>query len=179
LLSFDSHVQEVYEYLAQSGKLDNTILLIYTDHGFIYATNQRVPIIFHFPEGMYAGVRVNNVQVLDVPVTLLDYLDIPIPSWMKGVSMLGEEPPPDREIIIIRTGSPRKEKPPFNQIKAVQVIICERWFELNVQENAWRSGIVSRSTSKCESGLVPEEEQIRQRILEYLQEHGYDISSLQ
>jgi len=92
---------------------------------------------------------------------------------------LGEEPPPDREIIIIRTGSPRKEKPPFNQIKAVQVIICKQWFELNVQENTWRSGLVSRSTSKCEPGLVPEEEQIRQRMLEYLHEHDYDISSLQ
>ena len=70
LLSFDSHVQSVYEYLVESGKLDNTILLIYTDHGFGYATNQRTPVIFHFPNDAYAGTRVSNTQVLDIPVTL-------------------------------------------------------------------------------------------------------------
>jgi len=179
LLSFDSHVQSVYNYLAKSGKLDNTILLIYTDHGFGYSTSQRIPIIFHFPNDAFTGTRVNNVQILDIPVTLLDYLDIPVPIWMVGTSMLGEEPPLDREIISIRTGSPSKEKPPFHQIKAVQVTVCDRWFELNVQDNSWKSGLVGRHTYKCEPELLPTTEQVRQRMLDYLQEHGYDISSLQ
>lgn len=179
LLSFDSHVQNIYDYLVKSGKLNNTILLIYTDHGFGYSTSQRIPIIFHFPNDGYAGARVSNVQILDIPVTLLDYLDIPAPAWMVGTSMLGEEPPLDREIISIRTGSPSKEKPPFYQIKSVQVTVCERWFDLNVQENSWKSGLVGRHTYKCEPDILPTAEQVRQRILDYLQEHSYDISSLQ
>jgi len=179
LLSFDNHVQNIYDYLVESGKLDNTVILIYTDHGFGYSTSQRIPIIFHFPNNAYAGERVTNVQILDIPVTLLDYLDIPVPAWMVGVSMLGEEPPLDREIISIRTGSPSKERPPFNQIKSVQLTICDRWFELNVQENSWKSGLVGRHTYKCEPELLPTMEQARQQIVGYLQERGYDVSSLQ
>jgi len=179
LLSFDSHIKEIYEYLEESGKLDNTILIIYTDHGYGYAVNHRVPIIIHFPENAHAGTRLNNVEVLDIPVTLLDYLDISTPEWMTGISMLSDEPPADREIISIVAGSPSKVAPPFYQIKKVQIVICHKWYELNVQENDWKSGLISRHTSKCDADSLPTDDQVRQRILDYLDEYGFDISSLQ
>ncbi len=179
LLSFDAHVKDVYDYLAESGKLDNTILLIYTDHGYRYAVNQRIPIIIHFPKEEITGSRTNNVQIMDIPVTLLDYLDIPTPDWMTGSTMLNDEPPADRQIISITAGSPKKSGPPFYQIKIVQVIVCHRWYALNVQENEWKSGTISRHTYRCDDGLLPSEEEIHQVILDYLTEHGYDINSLQ
>lgn len=179
LLSFDSHVKEIYEYLEESGKLDNTILVIYTDHGYQYVVNQRTPLLIHFPNAEITGQRHHNVQVMDIPPTLLDYLHIPTPEWMTGVSFLSNESPAEREIISITAGSPKKVAPPFYQIKKVQIIVCHNWYELNVQENIWRSGVISRHTVRCDVDSLPTDDQIRQRILDYLAEYSFDISSLQ
>jgi arylsulfatase A-like enzyme len=177
--SFDNHVDKIYSYLARSGKLDNTILVIYTDHGFRYVVNQRIPIIVHFPKDENAGLRTSNIEIIDIPVTLLDYLGISRPEWMTGWSMLNDEPPDDRRIISIVGGSPKKIAPPFFQIKIVQVIVCQKWYTLNVQENVWKSGIVSGHTAPCDKQTLPSDAEIRQMILEYLEKYGYDISSLQ
>lgn len=177
--SFDNHVSEVFNYLAESGKLGNTILVIYTDHGYRYSVNQRIPIIIHFPQDKYAGTRRNNVEVIDIPITLLDYLNIPIPEWMTGWSMLGEEPSTFRRIFSIIAGSPRKIQPPFFQIKTVQVIVCQKWYALNVQENKWTSGHVRGQSNPCAENMLPPDAEIRQVIWKYLDAHGFDISSLQ
>ena len=177
--SFDEHVREIYTHLIKSGKLDNTIILIYTDHGYKYAVNQRIPILIHFPKNENKGLRRNNVEIIDIPVTLLDYLDIPHPEWMTGWSMLGEEPPADRRIVSIIGSSPRKVKPPFYQIKTVQVIVCQKWYALNVQENIWGTGIIKGHTSPCANEKLPPDTEIRDEILKYLDSYGYDVSSLQ
>jgi len=179
LRSFDNHVKEIYDYLEQSGELDNTILVIYTDHGYRYSVNQRIPMIIHFPNDENAGIRKNNVEIIDIPPTLLDYLSITQPNWMAGISMLDEELAADRKIFSIVAGSPRKINPPFFQIKTVQVIVCQKWFALNVQENIWKNGIIGRHTSPCAQENLPTGSEIRQTILEYLANHGYDISSLE
>jgi hypothetical protein len=179
LLSYDANVKKIHDYLELSGQLNNTILVIYTDHGYGYTMNQRIPILIHFPHDVPAGKRSANVQIMDIPVTLLDYLETPRPEWMAGTSMLGDEPPVNREIFSIKTGSPKKSGPPFYQIKIVQLTVCQNWYALNVQENTWISGTVTRHTARCESELLPTDEEARQRILDYLQEFNYNISILQ
>lgn len=176
--TFDAHVEDIYQYLAQSGKLENTILVIYTDHGYRYVVNRRTPLIFHFPNGDHAGARQNNAQIIDIPITLLDYLGMPQPDWMTGASLLHAEPSATREIISITAGSPRKIAPPFYQIKTVQIIVCQKRYALNVQEHIWRSDDVSGHTAPCDDSLLPSEAHMRQRIIEYLESYGYDISSL-
>ena len=175
---FDNHVEKIYNYLSQTGKLDNTILVIFTDHGYKYAIDQRIPIIIHFPKSAYAGTRSNNVQIIDIPVTLLDFLGISKPTWMTGTSLLGGEPPADRHIISVAAGSPRKIAPPFYQIKIVQVIVCHKWYALNVQENKWSSGDIYQHTARCEGNLLSSDSEVRQEILDYLERYGYNISSL-
>lgn len=179
ILSFDSHLKKIYNHLLQTGQLDNTVLVVYTDHGFKYAINQRIPIIIHFPHNEYTGTRENNVQIIDIPATLLDYLGISKPDWMTGISLLEGEPPANREIISVEAGSPKKIAPPFYQIKTVQMIVCQKWYRLNVQENTWSSGNIYQHTSQCEKDLLPSATDVRQRILDYLEKYGYDISSLQ
>ena len=179
ILTFDSYIYRIYTHLIDTGQLDNTILLIYTDHGYKYAVNHRLPLVIHFPEDKYAKRIKNNVQILDIPVTLLDYLNISKPTWMTGISLLESEPPPEREIVSIVGGSPKKVAPPFYQIKTVQFIICHRFYQLNVQENIWRSGDLVGHTEKCEKDQIPSDEEVRQRIVEYLQKFGYDVSSIQ
>ncbi|HET9589941.1 MAG TPA: sulfatase-like hydrolase/transferase, partial [Anaerolineales bacterium] len=179
ILSFDGHVKKIYDHLAETGKLDHTILIIYTDHGFKYTINQRIPIIIHFPQNAYAGTRQNNVQTIDIPVTLLDYLGIPLPEWMTGTSLLDGEPPADREILGTTTGSPNEIAPPFYQINIFQVIICHRWYALNVREKIFASGTIRGHTAKCDEDLLPAEELVHQSILEYLKKFGYNVSSLE
>ena len=176
---FDHHVETLFQYLTASGEINNTIVVIYTDHGYRYAVNRRTPLIFHFPHADHAGTRTNNVQVIDIPATLIDYLEIPQPNWMTGSSILKEEPSPTREIISITAGSPRKIAPPFYQIKTVQIIVCNKWYALNVQENIWRVDDISGHTAPCDESLLPAEEQIREKIIEYLRRYGYDVSSVE
>jgi arylsulfatase A-like enzyme len=177
--SFDSNLKEIYTYLEESGKLDNTIIVVYTDHGYRYVINQRIPLIMHFPNADHAGPIKNNVQIIDMPATLLDYIHVDQPEWMSGTSLLNGEPPAMREIISTTAGSPKKIKPPFYQIKTVQIIVCQKWYSLNVQENTWKTGLIKGHTAPCETTLLPPDDQIRQTILDYLEMHDYDITSLQ
>jgi arylsulfatase A-like enzyme len=179
ILSFDGHLRKIYEHLTKTGQLNNTVLVIYTDHGFQYATHERIPIVIHFPENANAGTRQNNIQIIDIPATLLDYLGIPIPTWMDGTSFLNGEPPADRQIISITAGSPKEVAPPFYQINTVQVIVCQKWFSLNVRKNTFESGTITGHTAKCDNDLLPSDQQVHEKILDYLEEYSYDISTLQ
>jgi arylsulfatase A-like enzyme len=178
ILSFDGSVRQIYDHLEATGQLENTILVIYTDHGFQYTVHHRIPIIIRFPQGAHTGTRANNLQVIDVPPTLLEYLGIAQPAWMSGTSFLNSEAPNDREIISIVAGSPKKIKPPFFQIKIVQIVICQRYYALNVQDNKFTVSTVAGHTAPCEVKALPPDEEIRQNILAYLEQHGYDINSL-
>ncbi len=111
-------------------------------------------------------------------MTLLDYLGVPKPKWMSGMSFLNSETPVDRQIISITAASPTKINPPFYQIKTMQVQVCQKSYSLNVQDNTWNAGIPAGYTSPCAKTLLPSEEEIRQTILDYLEKYGYDISSL-
>lgn len=179
ILAFDGNLESIYSHLEETGKLENTIIVVYTDHGFMYTVHNRIPIVIRFPEQAHAGTRSNNLQVIDVPATLLDYLGLQQPEWMSGASFLESEAPAQREIISIVAGSPKKIKPPFFQIKSVVFTVCQKYYSLNVQENTFTSKLVTGHTAPCEPTSLPREEHIRARILAYLEQHGYDISSLQ
>lgn len=175
---FDGSVEQIYGHLKKTGQLENTILVVYTDHGFMYTVNKRIPIILRFPEQAHAGRRTNNLQVIDVPVTLLDYLGIEKPAWISGSTFLASEAPQKREIISIIAGSPKKIKPPFYQIKSVAFIVCQKYYELNVQENKFTASVLIGHTAPCEPQSLPSEEEIRAEIVAYLERYGYDVSSL-
>ncbi len=178
ILSFDGSVEQIYGYLEETGQLENTILVVYTDHGFMYTVNKRIPIIIRFPGQAHAGMRKNNLQVIDIPVTLLDYLGIEKPAWMSGASFLNSELSPTREIVSVIAGSPKKVKPPFFQIKSVVFIVCQKYYELNVQENKLTVNDLIGHTAPCEPESLPPQEEIRAEILDYLEQYGYDVSSL-
>jgi arylsulfatase A-like enzyme len=174
-LTFDGNAQKIYNHLARTGKLDDTILVIYTDHGFTYTINERIPVVIHFPHDEFSRHVKNNVQVIDIPVTLLGYLDLPQPEWMSGTSLLHEDPPAGRIIFSTTSGDPEKIAPPFYQINIMQGIICDRWYQLDVRKNLFRAGGIANSSAAC---LPPDEEEVHQTLLKYLEHHGYDIRSL-
>ena len=116
-----SHVKKIYEHLAETGQLDHTILVIYTDHGFEYATHERIPIIIHFPENANTGRHQNNVQIIDIrpPCCISRDPCARVDGWQ---ILPGRRSAPDREIMSTTAGSPKEMAPPFYEINGVQVI---------------------------------------------------------
>jgi hypothetical protein len=158
---FDFYVQEVFDALSTSGELDHTIVVIYTDHNMLHETNQRIPLMFHFPNGEHAGVIHANVQNIDIAPTILDYLDIPQPEWMTGASLLRGEPPVERLIYSSNLSD-----------YAVTVIDCNRWFRFD-RRGFWYTGDVEQHTAPCASQSVFSLSDVPVRVLDYLDEYGF------
>jgi hypothetical protein len=177
ILGFDHYLEQIYESLKEKNLLENTIIVIYTDHGLRYVTNTRLPLVMRFPDGTHAGTVRANAQNIDIAPTILDYMEIPPPDWMQGTSLL-ERPPRTREIFTIIGGSPKKVTAPFYQIKTVQLIVCHRWYQLNVQSNSWTSGTIKGHSAPCRPQDTPDDQVAHEKIIAYLQEYGFDVSSL-
>ncbi len=91
ILDFDTNVGELVDYLTELGLLDNTILIIGSDHGPKGNPLKRVPLVIRFPYRQYAGQIQTNVQNLDIAPTLLDYIGLDQPDWMRGKSLIAGE----------------------------------------------------------------------------------------
>jgi arylsulfatase A-like enzyme len=190
ILDYDHYVGEVIEQLTKTGKLDNTIIVIYTDHNQQWHTNQRIPLIIYFPKGEYAGHIQQNVQNIDIAPTLLDYLGLTIPSWMEGVSLLPDKPVDDRLIFSAGAAHVKESaglysvdleeiKPPFYQFGYLGIVNCQNWYRYNLVDNIWESGLIEGHTSKCSAEKLLSPQQIRDALLTHLASKGFDITSLQ
>jgi len=178
ITGFDGYVEQIYNHLEERDMLDNTILIIYSDHGLKYVTNVQIPLIMHFPKGEFAEVLNHNSANVDIPATLLDYMGLPKPDWMDGISLISDDLPAGRAIYSIIGGSPKKVVAPFYQIKTVQTIVCQRWYQLNVQQNQWKFGTFPDYASECDVEQVPTDKEIHELIIQYLSQHGYEVDSL-
>jgi arylsulfatase A-like enzyme len=174
IAGFDRQLQAFVERLERMGKLGNTVLVITSDHGAGW-TYARVPLIFVFPGGEPSGRRTLNGQLIDLAPTLLDYLGVPIPSWMNGQSLLRDDLDPKRPIVTVLV---RKENPaPFKRIRAVGVTICQHVYWLDPWTSTFFTERVPGGTATCRAG--PEGEWIaRPLITTSLRDNGYDVSSL-
>jgi arylsulfatase A-like enzyme len=98
----DDEVERLLDFLRKDGLLDESLLVILSDHGeeflehgsVLHGHTQfqevvRVPLIFRGP-GLPAGKRVETpVSLIDVMPTSLDYLDLSAPGKLDGVSLRG------------------------------------------------------------------------------------------
>ena len=129
----DQYIGSICEKLKDMGEYDNTLIIILSDHGeefwdhlnrgayhghTLYNELLRVPLIIKLP----AGAGPSGGQVIEYPVslvdifpTVLDFLDIPQPSDLAGISLKGlltgeSSPPGPRKIYgeAIRSGPERK-----------------------------------------------------------------------
>jgi arylsulfatase A-like enzyme len=86
--------------LEDQGLLDNTILVLTSDHGeaffehgllqhgLLYGETLRVPLIFRFPRRLPSGSRVAaQVSSVDIAPTILDLAGMEIPAGMDGQSL--------------------------------------------------------------------------------------------
>ena len=82
ILNFDRKIGRLLDTLEQSGEINDTILIVYSDHPMQFNVRWRMPLVFHFPDHQFAGRIETNVQNLDIAPTILDFLNIDPPEWM-------------------------------------------------------------------------------------------------
>ncbi|HUS97939.1 MAG TPA: sulfatase-like hydrolase/transferase [Hyphomicrobiaceae bacterium] len=91
LLTFDGYVARVYAELKAKGILENTILVIMSDHGIAHDPRKKIPLMVRFPDQKYGGTTIErNVQVIDIAPTVISALGGRKPVWMEGDSLLGQ-----------------------------------------------------------------------------------------
>jgi arylsulfatase A-like enzyme len=190
ILSFDRNIGALIDDLAENKVLDNTIIIIGSDHGQKWNQLIRLPLIIRFPNGQFAGRIPQNVQYLDIAPTILDYIGSEIPAWMSGTSLISgvlEERP------IFGVNDVAKEAvdngggyavnwenitPPFYQFGGISLIYCQKWYKLSLTNNVWETGYVTGSTTACPQGLEIADEQAFTWIVEHLEDNGFDVSTL-
>lgn len=108
LVAVDENIGRVFDYLTESGQLDDTAILQASDHGFflgewrmydkrfMHEPSIRVPTMMRYPKLFPAGRVVDEMVLnLDIAPTLLELAGVKIPEHMQGKSLVklakGEE----------------------------------------------------------------------------------------
>ncbi len=103
----DAQIGRLLDRLRESGRLDDTIVVVVADHGeslgehgeqqhgfFVYDAAVRIPLIVAGP-GVPARAVPDQVRIVDVMPTILDLVGAAVPSEVQGVSLMplgrGEE----------------------------------------------------------------------------------------
>jgi arylsulfatase A-like enzyme len=98
---FDDAMGDLLAALRKSGRYDQTLIVITADHGEelgehgrymhsqTYDTSLAIPLAIKFPSGRHAGTRVAGpVSLTSLMPTLLDYLEITPPHYLRDGSLL-------------------------------------------------------------------------------------------
>ncbi len=190
ILSFDGYMRQLVDMLKETGRYENTLIVVYTDHGMGNVSNLRLPLLMRFPGSEHAGMLASNTQNLDIAPTILDYLGVMPPKWMQGRSLLQGEPPVERPIF---SAAPNyrehndlgrlqldvaKVQPPFYQFGMVGMVICQNWYALDTDSLAWQEAQISGYPNPCPAEDLPSRAKAQQLMLDQLQKNGFDVSSL-
>jgi arylsulfatase A-like enzyme len=155
----DDHVRAVIESLRASGRLERTIVVITSDHTNGWTTKGRVPLLIRFPRAAVTGRVRENVQLVDIAPTLLDYLGQPVPEWMDGISLLDPaaraRPRPvfgiseiaGRHSVGMLVTALDDAGPPNYGAGTVTMVDGSRWFELSLADGSMASGQVAGHTA--------------------------------
>ena len=104
VLVVDDQVSEMIDWLASTGHLNNTLIIVSSDNGYHFLdhairpisppktlpieTDVTVPLLVRGP-GVVAGARSDKlVGTIDIAPTILDAAGVPIPSHMEGRSLM-------------------------------------------------------------------------------------------
>lgn len=184
---FDRYVFEVYKYLEELDMLDNTMVIINSDHSRNPDAELPIPLVIHFPENSVTGVIDNPSQRIDIAPTILEYIGITAPDWMEGQSLLAEE----RETpLIISVGSHSLayveevgfevtiSQPPFYTLNSFYVFDCQHSYVMRVDRATFTNSEISGYVSPCPEELLFSEADIARKMLAHLAERNYEIGSL-
>ncbi|MBW1862698.1 MAG: hypothetical protein JRJ02_10045 [Deltaproteobacteria bacterium] len=159
VLEFDRFFEAMVQELESRGEISNTIFVIHTDHSMRFEVVTRLPLIFIFPDEAHAGIISSNVQNLDIPETLLDYMGIPSPHWMKGQSLISGELPRLRPVFITSHLQPKLNDKGL----------------LSANKAYYKPPYYNLHTAPCTKIEVPGEEEVIRIINAHLEKSGYKM----
>ena len=106
----DHQVGRLLDALDSSGLKENTIVVLWTDHGFhigekenwekfaLWDQTTRVPLFIHAPGVSKDGVKTRQpVTLTDLYPTLCDLAGLPTPAQCSGVSLVSQLKNPDKK----------------------------------------------------------------------------------
>jgi len=89
------------EILKEEGLYEDALVILTSDHGEefyehggkqherLFIEQLRVPLVIKFPGRQQAGKRIGaTVRTMDILPTLCEYLDVPLPALIQGVSLM-------------------------------------------------------------------------------------------
>ncbi len=187
ILTLDALFGEMVDSLKAKGKLENTIIVVYSDHAEEWQDKLRIPLIIRFPKGEYKNLVINQAQNLDIAPTILDYLNIAKPFWMEGHSLLDSGYHND---LVISTGTmhgmagasgwvldTKYLEPPFYQIDYVRATQCQNWVVLDLETFEVTEGSVENYAFTCPNNGTMSSKDLLNSIINHLITHGYTIPS--
>ncbi len=102
MLAVDESVGKVAQTLKELGELDNTVIIYYSDNGYLmgehglidkrvmYEESIRVPAFVHWPQQISDPVhRQEMILNIDIGPTILDLVGAKVPETMHGMSFAG------------------------------------------------------------------------------------------
>ncbi len=185
ILNFDGYAAKLFANMKEKDLLDNTMIILTSDHGHQFTPWQAVPMIVRFPQGSRSGVVDIPSQQIDVAPTILEYLKVPIPSWMNGHSLLDLETRQPDPIVSVIPGKLSQAtngwrvaehyRPPFYSMGTFSVIVDGTWYGLNLKKNVlYRHHTDSKKESSTDVTMLSEAD-ARQIIENKLKDSGYDL----
>jgi hypothetical protein len=127
-----------------------------------------------------------NSQLIDIAPTLLDYLQVDVPDWMEGQSLLGGGFETNRPVFSIyrlgrehfrtgaddRLGRVEEVGPPTYGLRSAGMVVCRRWYIMQLDDRGVISGNMDRYRGKC-SGPLPSNADAATMISQHLQQRGF------
>ncbi len=113
----DHCIGQLYEYFKENNYLDDSLIIITSDHGEAFNEHQvyghrpyilynevlHVPLIIN---GIGNGVKEQPVQLLDIPPTILDLCKIQIPKHFQGKSIVNQTESNTPRLIFSESANP-------------------------------------------------------------------------
>jgi arylsulfatase A-like enzyme len=173
ILDYDQDVASLVQHLKFNNQYQDTVIILFSDHGQNWSFVNQIPLIIHFPNDEHAGIIPENTQNIDIAPTILDYLGIDTPSWMKGDSLLGKIDP--FRLIIAGSENPDKSvgKPPFYQFGFMTAIQCQNYFYYEFSKLTLTKGVVENYNTPCPEKDLDSENIVLSKMNTLLQEFGY------
>jgi arylsulfatase A-like enzyme len=97
----DNEFENFIKKLANSNKLQNTVIILSSDHGesfehnygmhggpHLYEQVTSIPLIIKEPDRADGRIINDLTEQIDIPPTVLDLANIPAPQWMEGRSLV-------------------------------------------------------------------------------------------
>ncbi len=189
ILDFDQYVREIVRHLKKEGKLEDTLIVLTSDHGAVRSSHERLPLIFWFPKNRNAGKIAHNAQGIDIAPTILDFLGLPVPEWMEGDSLIDETINPIRSIFSVGVNINNlglvngwwanvNSEPPFFSLGSISMVHCQIWYFISLENGLMTSQEVEGHSSPCLDSELLTVPQARKLMVEHLTQRSYEAAFL-